>query len=166
MSMAARGVYPVGRPTGVCAATGRRLEPGDGFFAALVEHEDGTLERQDFGVEAWEKGARPKARLFGSWRGVMPSADAGPKFRLDDGELSELFEHLSGAEGERAVGLRYVLALLLVRRRVLRYEGTSEGRVWVRRPGEEERIGVIDPGLDEEQLAAVAEQLGEGMADR
>jgi hypothetical protein len=130
----------------------------------LIERDDGTLERLDFSIGAWEGGARPAGRLFGSWRGVMPAADAAPKLRLDDGELLELFEQLGETSEARAAGLRYVLALLLVRRRVLRYEGAANGRILVRHPDARERVEVIDPGLDEEQLSAVAEQLGECVA--
>lgn len=158
------GSFPVGRPTGMCAATGVRAVAGEGYCAALVEREDGSLERQDFSVGAWDAGARPVGRVFGSWRGVVPQSDAAPKLKLDDAELLELFEQLAEAIEPRAIGLRYVLALLLVRRRVLRYEGAEAGRLWVSpcgAGGERARVEVADPGLDEEQLSAVAEQLGE-----
>lgn len=167
MATAARNTgqpaFPVGRPTGMCAATGVHLHAGERFCAALVERDDGSLERQDFAAGAWEAGARPLGRVFGSWRGVVPASDAAPKLRLDDAELLELFEGLAEATEERAIGLRYVLALLLVRRRVLRYEGAEAGRLWASHAGTAERgrIEVADPGLDGDHLAAVAEQLGE-----
>ena len=44
--------YPVGRPHGVCHVSGRAIEPGETYFAALRETPEG-FERLEFTPEAW-----------------------------------------------------------------------------------------------------------------
>src|SRR5690606_24010444 len=101
--------------TGVCAATGRKLDVGERFVAALVEREDSEeLRRIDFSMEAWDEGARPRG-LFGFWRGVVPAAGAKKQVLIDDEAVLDLFEQLSSATDDRRVAFRFVLALILVR---------------------------------------------------
>ncbi|HLO42467.1 MAG TPA: hypothetical protein VK176_15700, partial [Phycisphaerales bacterium] len=70
--------YPIARPTGVCASTGRHMTVGERFMATLVEiegHPD--LRRADFTLEAWEAGARPdQGRVFAAWSAVLPEPNS------------------------------------------------------------------------------------------
>lgn len=161
--------YPISRSTGRCAATGREFAPGEAMVATLVEAEGREeLQRLDFAVSAWGEGARPGAgmRLFASWRATHHAGDTKKKLLLGDDELLDLFEQLASSDQPRQRAFRYVLALLLVRRRILIYEGQQPGVMRVR----EKRLAaetpapivdVVDPGLDDETTAAVIEQLGE-----
>src|SRR5690606_24457631 len=86
--------YDIARPTGVCAASGRPIEPGDTFVAALYEREgDDSFERRDYHAAMWEEAPAPAAAegpkgvLFGHWRGVMPAPNAKPKLFVDDEAL-------------------------------------------------------------------------------
>lgn len=162
--------YPISRSTGQCAATGQAFAPGEHFVAALVETEGSEeLGRLDYSLGAWEGGSRPEApaRLFAHWRGVFAPPQGPRKLLLNDDELLDLFEQLATADRTNQIAFRYVLALLLVRRRVLTYEGTVEGvmRVRVKRPVAEQAnepiVEVVDPKLDDETVAGVIEQLGE-----
>jgi hypothetical protein len=103
------------------------------------------------------------------WRGVVPDDRAGEGPKLNTGELLSLFESLSDATDERRVALRLVLALLLVRKRLLVVVGRSQTRagvpgamlVRVRADGPEaEPIEVAEPDLDEGSLLALSQELG------
>ena len=127
--------YPIARSSGKCAATGREFVNGDHLVAALVEipgQED--LARLDFAKDAWDAGARPAppAVLFASWRATHQPPDAKKKLLLSDEELLDLFEQLAASDQPRQRAFRYVLALLLVRRKVLVYEGQRDGLMKVR----------------------------------
>ncbi len=147
--------------------TGRAFEPGDHYVAALTEREGAEgFERVEYSVESWENGSRPES-LFGYWRAVVPDKDAKPKLLVDDDSLLELFESL-GEEPEQheRAALRFVLTLLLLRKRLLKHVGqrhTSEAReMLVRRPGEPKDvppIAVIDPGLGADEVETIAGQL-------
>jgi len=166
----------IARPTGRCAATGAAIEPGQAFVATLVETDDG-LTRLDYSPAAWEKGARPEPPLLfvGSWRTVMPEHDVKPRMFIDDDALNDLFEQLGEATETRRLALRYVLALILIRKRLLRLEGSDGSTMLVRPKGVDlppDRGGdgpplvrVDDPGLDEQTLNEVTEQLGVVLGD-
>lgn len=149
---------------------------GERFIAVLVEMPGSdVMQRQDFAVDAWESGARPAApgRVFATWRSVMPELSAPKKLLvMGDDELLDLFEQLSESTDQKKLAFRYVLALLLVRRKLLRYSGVRGrgpgSKMLVSRkptaPGAEmPTLEVIDPGLDEETLSGAMQQIGELM---
>jgi hypothetical protein len=118
--------FEVQRCTRCCAATERPLEPGDECYSVL-EIAGADVIRKDYCPEAW-KGAPDAA--FGWWKSRVPEPTA-KKIKLAPNDvLLELFDQL--ADKSEQQDLRYVLALLLVRRRVLRVDVTHE------RPSEED----------------------------
>jgi hypothetical protein len=161
--------YPIARSTGRCAATGREFAPREPLVAALAEAEGREdLQRLDFSLDAWASGSRPTPplTLFASWRATHQPPDAKRKLLLGDEELLDLFEQLGATDQPRQRAFRFVLALLLVRRRILVYEGQQSGvmRVRERRNAAEIPAPIVevqDPGLDDATTAAVIEQLSE-----
>lgn len=114
--------FEVQRCTRCCAATERALEPGDECYSVL-EVSGADVVRKDYCSAAW-KGAPENA--FGWWKSRVPEPTA-KKIKLAPNDvLLELFEKL--AEQIDQQDLRYVLALLLVRRRVLRVDVADEPR--------------------------------------
>lgn len=111
--------YEVARPTRKCAATGRELHEGETCYSVLVS-EGARYRRVDYAPEAWNG---PPEKAVGWWRSKVPSkAPPRPKWAPHD-VLLNLFLSMEGrpAEGDR----RYVLALLLIRRRIVRLEETQ-----------------------------------------
>lgn len=163
--------YEVARPTGVCAATGRAIAPGEPFVAVLLERAgDEGLERRDFHASGWADGAalaELKPRVLGHWRGLMPEPNASGRTIIDDDALADLFEQTleAGDDGEGAqsrAAFRFVLALLLVRRKLLKPAGSREGALVVRWARDGDRgtpIEVPDPGMDGARIAQAAERL-------
>jgi hypothetical protein len=102
------------RPRGTCSVTGRPLAPGEAFYSALVRGPDG-LDRIDVSGAAW---TGPPEAALAVWRSIFPAGDnAGPTLAPVD-VLLDLFEELEGRPDDAA--LRYLLALQLARRRVLK----------------------------------------------
>lgn len=162
--------FSVARSTGVCAATGQRFAPGDRYIAALVEREEGggTLERVDYSLAGWEN--RREQKYFGVWRSTFTPTVAAKKALLSDDELFDLFEQLGQATQDKQIAFRYVLALLLIRKRALRMMGTKPrltdrpALMLVLPKGataEQTPIEVIDPGLTDAAVAEVIEQVGQ-----
>jgi hypothetical protein len=111
--------FEVQRCTRCCAATERALEPGDECYSVL-EVQGADVIRKDYSSEAW-KGAPEGA--FGWWKSRVPEPTA-KKIKLAPNDvLLELFDQLAVQNEQQ--DLRYVLALLLVRRRVLRVDVAS-----------------------------------------
>ncbi len=166
--------YEIARATGVCASTGRPIAVGDEFIAALVESAtEDRLERADYSVEAWRSGARP-ARLYGYWRARMEPLDSKKKPFIDDAALMDIFEQLADVTEPGRVSFRYLLALMLMRKRLLKYDGTKRegGRavMLVRAATLANEtpapiVEVVDPGMNDAAIAQAIEQLTAVMAD-
>jgi len=84
---------------------------------------------------------------------------------VDDEVLCTLFERLADTSEPAKVNFRFVLGLILMRKRIVLFETSrqEEGRdVWVvRLKGREDRLDLVDPKLTESQVADVSQQLGE-----
>jgi len=101
------------RPHGSCARTGRSFTAGDPVYSALVR-EGAELRRIDVGIDAW---TGPPPQCLAWWRGAHPPVPARDPVAPVD-VLLDLLEGLEGRDDDAP--LRYLLALALVRRRVLR----------------------------------------------
>ena len=164
--------YEVARPTGVCAFSGEPIEPGQAYVAALYEGGE-QLERRDYARVNWDHASR--AGLFGYWAATMPEPDQAPNAFVSQGEIAELFIHLGemmeagGDEEPRQLTFRFILALMLMRKRWLRLSGTTrdaKGREVMRlswapiaKQGDEP-VEVVDPGMDEGSVGDAIEQVG------
>jgi len=172
------GGYDVPRPAGTCAVSGRTIEPGEKFFAVVRETPTG-LERVDVAAEHWEAFHAQRGTetndLLGFWQAVMPRPEQKKKVFVDDEVLCTLFERLAEATEPTKVGFRFVLGLILMRKRLIAYDSTrhdpppagspagTPGRdVWVvRMKGRTDTLDLVDPKLGEKQVMEVSQQLGE-----
>lgn len=108
--------FEVQRCTRRCAATDRALEAGEICYSQL-EVDGANVIRKDFCEGAW-KGAPETALAW--WKSRIPDLNANKVKLAPNDVLIEFFERL--AEEPLQQDMRYVLALLLIRRRVLRLE--------------------------------------------
>jgi hypothetical protein len=108
--------YEIDRSAKSCAATGREFAPGEEFYSVLMA--EGTeWKRCDYAAEAWQG---PPAGAIGWWKSQMPDQHARRAHWAPNDLLLNFFDEL--AEQPDKQDMRYVLALLLVRRRVMRLE--------------------------------------------
>jgi hypothetical protein len=159
--------WAIGRTTGRCAVSGRELAEGERYYAAVFDRGD-TFERRDYSEACWQG---PPEGAFCSWRARIPQRDERRRQFVDDEVLMDFFERLGGESEESKIQFRFVLALILMRKRLLKYvrEVEEHGAKWwtVRlmgpfKPAEEERAlrRVLNPELDEGQIEEVSRQLG------
>jgi len=156
----------VSRPTGICAATGEPLAPNTPAMAALCEREeDEGFDRFDYCVDAWDSGERPE-RLFSNWRYIVPDAGKKQDIQIDDTVLIDLFERLADDQRPQRIAFRYILALVLLRKRKLQLVGREDyegGELWLLRfkGTDGDPIQVKNPGIAEEEIQNLSEQLSE-----
>jgi hypothetical protein len=112
--------YEIQHAARLCQTTGRELAPGEVYYSALVES-GAELTRQDFCVEAWQG---PPPDSVGWWKSQRPEAGKRPSAGALNDLMLDLFDQCEH-KPEQA-DMRYVLALLLVRRRVLRAEEDTQ----------------------------------------
>lgn len=103
-----------------CSVTGRAFEAGDWFYSALVA-QGADIVRSDFAPEAW---SGPPDRSIGWWKSRVPDPRQTPRMKWAPHEVMlQYFQQLGG--DEQQADLRYVLALLMVRRRILKLVGNQ-----------------------------------------
>jgi len=153
--------WEITKPLGVCCGTDTEIEPGQEYYGALVETEEG-LARKDYSVEFWE--AEPP-QVYCFWKGRMPDANQKKALFVDDEMLMAFFERLGQETDPDKLDFRFVLTLILMRKRKLKYDSgrTEDGReIWrVRIVGRGEMADVVNPGLSEEQIEQLSGQLSQ-----
>ena len=112
--------YEIHRASRHCAATGRELAEGEMFYSLLVADKQGW-QRLDYAADAWQG---PPEGALGWWKARMPSRESKRARLAPNDVLLEYFQELLKQPAE--ADAQYVLALLLVRRRILRLEDTEE----------------------------------------
>jgi hypothetical protein len=151
--------YQIQPNTRHCAETGRELRPGEKFYSVLLQ-EGGKLIRQDYAAEAW-KG--PSAGAFSFWSGRVPAAEQARKLRIDDDLLADCFQRLDDQGEPAQVNFRYVVALLLMRRKRFKFEEarTEDGREVLRMRCAKSgtQYDVVNPRLTEEEMIAVQDEV-------
>ncbi|HEY3968709.1 MAG TPA: hypothetical protein VGM05_29445 [Planctomycetaceae bacterium] len=108
---------PIGKK---CATTGTDLEPGSVCYSVLVER-NGELQRLDYSKAGW---TGPPDGALGVWKCIVPKAAEVRHEPLDTNALMRCFEQLTEEASPAREGLRYILALLLVKKRRLRLDGS------------------------------------------
>lgn len=111
--------FEIERCTRHCAVTGRELKPGEEYYTVLID-DDEQWRRLDYSAEAWQG---PPDDCVAWWRARIPPPSGTRKHWAPDDVMLHCLEELEG-NAERA-DFRYVLALLMMRRRILRLEGTE-----------------------------------------
>jgi len=156
--------WEVDKPLGQCYGTGRKIEPGEEYFGALIEIEEG-LQRRDYCADYWES---EKPNVFCYWKSKLLRPDEKKKIFVDDNMLMAFFERLENETEQEKVNFRFVLALILMRKRLLKYDETrdeDDKEIWrLRIVGDkstDNRVEVINPHLDEEQVQQLSSQIGQ-----
>ncbi len=188
--------YDLERPSGQCVFTGRVLQPGEAYIAALVEltaeqiaqlkeaasrGKTGNsssaaaglgLKRLDISIEAWSEGQRPE-RLFSHWKSTVAQPNQKRNMFVDDAALLSLFRRLGEPDQGPRAAFRFVLGMILMRKKLLKYQATesrsgADGQLqewWLLQPkGEETRLEMLNPHMDDAKIEEVREQLSEVLA--
>ncbi len=152
--------WEVARCTSVCSATGRELAENEPIFAVLYDEGD-TFRREDFSVDGWPG---PPADCYCFFKTAVPAREKKKRLLLDDEVLVSFFTRLADETLDERIRFRFVLALILMRKRILKYEQTTKvdgNEVWHMRLVREQSIHkVVNPQLDDTQIDSVSRQLG------
>ena len=159
--------YNISKTACLCHSCQKHLEPGSELVATVREAGE-ELQREDFCLDCWS--ARPQQAdhgLLGSWHSRVPASTEKKKLLVDDELLVNLFQRLEHTDTAAKANFRFVLALILMRKKLLVYDRTEalEGQeTWVMHlRGDDTPVKVINPHLDDDKTAEVSEQLGQIM---
>ncbi len=155
--------WQISKPTGLCCGDGRQIEPGQEYYGALIEGPEG-LERRDFSVEYWDAN---KPQVYCFWKSVMADPQEKKKVFIDDDMLMSFFERLESETDQEKIDFRFVLALVLMRKRLLKYLGSKiedSKEVWqLRNMSTKKELELINPEIDEQRIESLEDQIGQIM---
>ncbi len=150
---------PVQAPTRRCYVSQRELAEGERFYGILIE-EAGRITRRDYSVEAW---SGPPEGTIAHWLGRIPASQTPVKPTINDELLMECFEHLAEASEPEQLRFRYVLGLLLMRRKRLKFEDVRKEAgheyLCLKHARTRQRYELLDPQLSEAELTAVQDEV-------
>ena len=155
-----RSDYDLQPPTRSCSVTGQPIAPGERYFTALLD-EAGHFVRKDFSVQAWQQ---PPEGTVAYWAGRIPLVERPRKPSFNDELLQNCFRQLADSQEPHRQRFRYVLALLLMRRRRLKFEDVArhpDGSQWliVRDAQSGTRTEILDPHLSESEIEQVQDEV-------
>jgi hypothetical protein len=151
--------YEIAACTRRCAASGRAFAPGESYYSTL-HVEGGTTVRRDYAADAW---SAPPAEAIAWWQTRAPGG-SGSQGRLAPNEaLLDLFSALADEPSEAE--FRYVLGLLLLRRRLVKLERTvqdARGDVLVLEcPQRQDQFELVAAAPSSERTVELERRLGE-----
>ena len=147
-----------------CTLTGREFVDGEYFHTLLFRERGSGFRREDLCEEAWQQ-RDPKKTPFSFWRTKFEArAPAAPQ-TLAKATAEDLLRHYMQEPGDQHANVRYILALMLERKRTLKpietkeddgerlliYEHRASGEVFV----------IPDPCLRLDQIESVQMEVAE-----
>jgi hypothetical protein len=154
--------WEIQKALGQCYATGKNFQPGDEYFAALVQTEQG-LERRDYSLEYWDQ---QSPEVYCYWKSKMSTGREKKKLFVDDEMLMSFFERLSDEQDQEKINFRFVLMLILMRKRILKYDSSDIGHngkeVWhLKVTGQDRTVDVLNPDLTEDMIEQISSQMSQ-----
>jgi hypothetical protein len=141
-----------------CARTSKPFEEGEYFYTLLFRDGDG-FRREDISEKAWAE-RNENIEPFSFWRSRYEASTPTPAEPLPKDDAESLLRRLI-AEGDPASeNARYILALMLERKRVLRPVQSCDTSLLVyEHVGTGESIVLANPDLSLERISAIQNEV-------
>lgn len=150
--------YNIGKKQEKCVSCGREFADGEEVVSCVFPESE-SIGRADLCAACYEQGRAPEH--FSSWRRKVEKQTAPRRF---DGKAAlDLFRVLADSEEQRDADTAYILALLLMRRKIFELvRAGSEGKVKtmvLKLRGGAEEFRVADRNLTEDRLEEIKNSL-------
>ncbi len=137
-----------------CSRTGREFAEGEFFYTILVREGEG-FRREDMCEEAWN-GRNDNIEPFSFWRSKYEPPAPPPPEPLPRDDAEGLLRRLIQENDPAHKNARYILALMLERKRLLRpIESSDDGMLAYEHVATGETFVIVNPRLSLEQIPAV-----------
>ncbi len=150
------------RNSGRCVKTERVLAEGESYYVVLFE-EGESFHRENYSEEAWD-GVPDGAYCHFKTRVPIKETSNRKRVFIDDEALVAFFVRLANDEQLIRQQFRFVLALIMMRKRLVKYEETcfeGDQEFWqMRLMKDKSTHKVLNPRLTDEDTERVSEQLG------
>jgi hypothetical protein len=141
-----------------CARTGRQFEQGEYFYALLFRDGD-RFRREDISDEAF-KDRNENIEPFSFWRSKYEAPAPPAPEPLPKSDAESLLRRLIAAQDPASANARYILALMLERKRILRPIESSDTALLVyEHVNTGESFVVANPSLSLESISAIQNEV-------
>ena len=142
-----------------CASTDREICAGESYFSALIESTDG-IQRLDISEKEW---SGPPEGCIGWWKSRIPVLEKGKIYWAPNRVLLAFFESIVTRTDQSETA--YVMALLLVRKRLLQWKDNINRNdvesMHLRHAGTKKEFEVQTFTLTPAQIQAIQKELAE-----
>ncbi|MFP4105389.1 MAG: hypothetical protein ACLFVU_04775 [Phycisphaerae bacterium] len=164
--------YNISKTAGACVSCQEKFQPEQEYMATVrvidqPNEDEDQFAREDYCLECWNQRDNQDRddELFGIWKAEVPKPREKKKTFVDDELLLSFFHRLGDTDDETKVSFRFVISLVLMRKKLLVYEKMEKRddgvELWLMRlKGSQKIHRVIDPHMDEDKIAEVSGQLG------
>ncbi len=144
-----------------CAGCGHSFDVNESFRAVLYAGDEEGFQRRDYCLSCEPVG---EPAPIGQWRTHRPPPTEPKRRPFDREAIYDFFLRFEDADTEERLQFRFVLALLLWRKKVLQFRETLENKqgreVWIfSMPRDGSAHRVVKPELDEERIERLSERL-------
>jgi hypothetical protein len=152
--------FEISRTSGRCSVNGRVFTEGESFHTVLFETPQG-YERRDISEECWQG---PPADAICHFVAQLPKKEKPHKTFVDDEVLLDFFRRMAESEDAHKLRFRFVLSLILMRKRLLKYERTIReggGEFWEMRLMRDKTLHrVLHPSMNDAEIEELTRELG------
>ena len=151
--------WEIRKRSDACTVTSRAFVEGEFFYTALYREGDG-FRREDVAEEAWA--ALPAdPRPFSFWRSKFEMPPPPPPEPLAKQDAESILRRLIAENAEATRNARYILALMLERKRLLKPMPSEDPEVLVYEHAQSgETFLIPDPHLGLDQIPDVQREVG------
>lgn len=151
--------WEIRKRSDICTVTNRPFAEGEFFYTALYREGEG-FRREDVSEEAW--GSLPaEPRPFSFWRSKFEMPPPPPPEPLAKQDAESILRRLIAGNDEATRNARYILALMLERKRLLKPMPSEDPEVLVYEHAQSgETFLIPDPHLGLDQIPDVQREVG------
>jgi hypothetical protein len=144
-----------------CSACTREFQEGEEVFCALFDRVT-TFERRDYCTACWPP--QDASGVYSRWQRLMPHREKPVTKHVNAEVVYDFFRKLEGEMDRLKQCFRYVLGLMLMRKKVLKFKGVERGDggegLRLTDPHTGVEYLVPDPILTEAEVTSLTEEIG------
>lgn len=148
----------------VCAVTETHFTDGESFYTALFpDPESSGYLRKDFSIGAWEKRSEDDPSPFSHWQSTYRVPPKEDQVEITEESPEELLRRLIEEDQEHTENVRYILAIMLERKKLLVEADSQTVASGIIRIYEHRQTGdvfiVKDPNIALDQVQQVQDEV-------
>jgi len=148
----------------VCAVTGKSFADGDTIIAAIFpDPESSGWLRRDYSLEGWEQRDEAEAEKFSQWKTVYKAPVSHERVEVTKESPIDLLRRMVDEDEEHTEKVRFILAVMLERQKVLVEKATQVVPSGILRVYEHRKEGDVflirDPNVALDQVEAMQQEV-------